>query len=250
MQRWERVMGAMGIANHYLYETIVDSRPIAAPGTGQTAYLPDPSKYFNAQATDHFYISPMIALLADPPTNPSATSTRPVIVLGTPARTAWAAIVGSPVNVLSVGVVTLPGTSKQTPWVASNHPDVTSYQCCPGDPNPACSGSYQLVADEQIDFQALCITQLLAENPGMAPSDAKTACFQNWGQPVASLPPANQAALCVEAKMDYEYKSTGACKTQQDAQTFCGYYQNNACPPNVYTCTTPGQPSAHPHEQR
>jgi hypothetical protein len=249
MQRWESVMASMGLGNHYLYETIVDARPIAAPGSGQSTYLPDAATYFNAKATDHFYLSPMIALLADPPSNPNGGVTRPVTVLGTPARNAWATIVGAPVNVLDIGTVTLPGATKTTSWVAGNHPDVTSYQCCPGDTTPACSGSTNLIPDEQIDFQVLCITQLL-QNPSIKPSDAKAACYQSWGQPVGSLPPANQSALCIQAKMDYDYTTAGKCKTQQDAQAFCAAYQNNACPPGIYTCAIPGPATPRVREKK
>jgi hypothetical protein len=77
MERWSRVLAAAGVSNPVLYETIVDTRPIAAPGTGQTAYLPDPATYFNAPNTDHFYITPMVALLTNPPSNTSATHSIP-----------------------------------------------------------------------------------------------------------------------------------------------------------------------------
>jgi hypothetical protein len=142
--------------------------------------------------------------------------------------------------------------SKTTPWVAGNHPDVTSYQCCPGDPNSNCGSppSTALIADEQIDFQVLCITQLLAQNPGIDPNAAKASCYQSWGQALGSLPPANQSSLCQQAKMDYEYKSTGQCKTQPDALAFCNFYQNNPCPTGIYTCTTPSDAALRSHEAR
>jgi hypothetical protein len=238
MNRWTEVMQAVGIPNPILYQTTVDARPIAAPGSGQTNYLPDATTYFNDPA-NHYYLTPMISLLTQPPTAWGNPATRPVTVLGTPARAAWGKIVGQTVNVLSVGTTLLPGAKVPTPWVAGNHPDVTSYQCCPGDPNASCSGSYNLVSDEQIDFQVLCITQLLAQSPGLDPNSAAATCKQQWGLPFSSLSSTSQHALCVQAKQDYEYKSTGQCKTAQDAEAFCNYYQNNPCPTNVYTCTLP-----------
>jgi len=238
MNRWTQVMKAVGIPNPVLYQTTVDARPIAAPGSGQTNYLPDATTYFN-DPNNHYYLTPMISLLTQPPTAWGNASTRPVTVLGTPARTAWGKIVNQTVNVLSVGTVQLPGAAVPTAWVAGNHPDVTSYQCCPGDPNSNCGGSYNLVSDEQIDFQVLCITQLLAQSPGLDPNSAAAACQAQWGLPFSSLPASSQHALCVQAKQDYEYKSTGQCKNPQDAEAFCNYYQNNPCPTNVYTCTVP-----------
>lgn len=238
MDRWTQVMQAVGIANPVLYQTTVDSRPIAAPGSGQTNYLPDATTYFN-DPNNNYYLTPMILLLTQPPTAWGNPVTRPVTVLGTPARTAWGKIVGQNVNVLSVGSTTLPGSVLPTPWVAGNHPDVTSYQCCPGDPNANCGGSYSLVSDEQIDFQVLCITQLLAQSPGLDPNAAKATCYAQWGQTFSSLSSTSQHALCVQAKQDYEYKSTGQCKTSTDAEAFCNYYQNNPCPTGVYTCDVP-----------
>lgn len=240
MDRWTQVMQAVGIPNPLLYQTTVDSRPIAAPGSGQTNYLPDATTYFN-DPSNHYYLTPMILLLTQPPTAWGNPATRPVTVLGTPARTAWGKIVGQTINVLSVGSTVLPGSVLPTPWVAGNHPDVTSYQCCPGDPNSNCGGSYSLVSDEQIDFQVLCITQLLAQNPGMDPNAAKSSCYTQWGQPFSSLSSSSQHSLCVQAKQDYEYKSTGQCKTSTDAEAFCNYYNNNPCPTGVYTCTVPSQ---------
>ncbi len=251
MIRWGEVMTRVGIWNNYLYETTVDSRPIAAPGSGQSNYLPSSSTYFNAQGTNHYYVTPMIALLDDPPSNTSASFTRPITVLGTPARTTWAGIIGKPtVNVLDVGQFTLPGATKNSSWVAGNHPDVTTYQCCPGDPNSNCGcstpGNCELVQDEQIDFQVLCITKLLSENPSARPMDIKALCFQMWGRPLASLSPPDKHSICEQAKLDYDYTANGACKSEADADAFCTAYNDNPCPPNVYTCELPKGTKATP----
>ena len=135
MDRWTQVMQAVGIANPVLYQTTVDSRPIAAPGAARRTTCPTPRPYFN-DPNNNYYLTPMILLLTQPPTAWGNPVTRPVTVLGTPARTAWGKIVGQNVNVLSVGSTTLPGSVLPTPWVAGNHPDVTSYQCCPAIRTP------------------------------------------------------------------------------------------------------------------
>jgi len=144
MRRWNQVLAGVGITDPALYNTIVDARPIAAPGSGQADYLPDVTTYFNA--TGNYYDTPMLTLLTDPPTNTNANNTLPVIILGTPAREAWAKIVNkSSVGILDVGTNTLPGATKTTKWVASNHPDVTPYQCCPNDPNPNCTSKNTVI---------------------------------------------------------------------------------------------------------
>lgn len=236
MKRWYDVLQSAGIADPYLYETIVDARPIAAAGS-QGSEMPEISTYFNASGTDNYYNTPMIELLTNPPTNPSASSL-PVIVLGTPSREAWATIVGQPVDILGVGTSTLPGASKPTSWIASNHPDVTTYQCCPGDPSSGCTNpgyppAYDLIPDEKIDLQAACIILGLAEDPAADPIAIKTACAAEWD---TSPSVANQQTICVRAKLDYDFTTQGQCKSQSAAEAFCSYYQNNACPTDVYSC--------------
>lgn len=246
MRRWSQVMTSVGISNPVLYETTVDSRPIAAPGSGQTSYLPNATTYFNTPNSNHHYLTPMLRLLANPPNDPSDTHTRPIIVLGTPARGAWGAIIGSTVNVLNVGTTNLGGANQSTSWVAGNHPDVTTYQCCPGDPNTNCDGSFSLIPDEQIDFQVLCIAQVLAEKPNTSPALAKAYCFTQWGGAFSSMPVANQRTMCIQAKQDYQYSANGQCKTREQAETFCTNYNNNPCPTGVYTCNVPPRPPLPP----
>jgi hypothetical protein len=144
------------------------------------------------------------------------------------------------VGILDVGTTTLPGASKPTSWVASIHPDVTTYQCCPGDPSPECCDdsdcSYDLVPDEEIDLQAACIVQGLSLDPDADPQAIKSRCANLWS---TDPPPANQATICVRAKLDYDYTASGQCQSESDAQAFCAAYGNNACPEGVYTCDVP-----------
>ncbi len=237
MKRWSEVLESVGITTPYLYETIVDAHPIAAPGSGQSGYMPDTTEYFNSDGND--YIKPMLALLTDPPAS-SGASTLPVMVLGTPAKKEWGTIIGKEVETLDVGADTLPGADKPTAWVAANHPDVTTYQCCPNDPDTehCCSESYgcsyDLVPDEIIDLTAACIIQELAQSPQTTPPDAKTQCQNEW-----SINPseANKQTICVRAKLDYDFTTEGQCKCQEAAEAFCKAYNNNPCPDGVFTCT-------------
>lgn len=242
MKRWAAVLKAVGVNDPLLYEPIVDARPIAAAGSGQANYMPDIKTYFNKEGTDHYYDTKMLTLLTNP-VGHSGEKSLPVIVLGTPSREAWGQIIGwdkldppKTVKVLDVGSDTLPGASAPTAWVASNHPDVTTYQCCPGDPNKKCDGSHDLVADEKIDLQAACIIQKLAEDPSIEPHAAKQQCYEAWDESPSAE---NLRTICVRAKLDYDFTTEGQCKTTQEAEDFCSYYNNNACPTNIYTCDLP-----------
>lgn len=240
MKRWNRVIASTGIKNHNLYDTIVDARPIAAPGSGQSEFMPDIKTFFNE------YNVALIQLLSDPPTNNSRTYTLPVMVLGSDARKAWAEIIGKPFDKEAklpyVGTNTIPGANKKTSWIATNHPDVTAYQCCPNDPASSCTGSssyfpsYHLLEDEQIDLQAICTARALGESPEVLPKIALEKCKKLWGK---QAPKENKFIICVNARLDYNYNATGKCKTLTDAEKFCKYYKNNPCPAGVFTCEIP-----------
>jgi hypothetical protein len=241
MCRWGRVMGAAGAANPLQYETLLDSRPIAAPGSGVDALMPDPAFWFdggNDLVAGSPYLGPMLSLMVAPQ-NAAARLTRPVAVFGTPARQAWATMIGLPrVDVLQTGITQLndadsPGgkARQNTPWIATNHPDVTSYNCCPGDSSPTCadkrSGSISdaLIRSEQTDFVAACWLQQMSGSKPPSASAALAACQQRWIDPKA---PADRQSLCVQAKLDNN-NPQAACKSYQDAWNYCAVHQANAC---------------------
>ena len=251
MCRWSQVLGASGADDPELYETIVDSRPIAAAGSGLKQDLPDPSTWFDS-STGGTYITPMLTLLT---TNSSegATSTLPVAVLGSPAQQAWPEIndltevkitdcnmtqatpsgqyyvdasSGYPC-VLQVGSVVLAGNDSPTPYITANHPDVTSYNCCDQDQNKdACyddeyGWSWDLIEDEQTDFVATCWIQAMSDYPGQDLWLTLQSCKATW----VATP---QEALCIQATLDNDdpdYK----CWSYGDAKAFCQAHDNDAC---------------------
>lgn len=232
MKRWSGVLQAVGIQNPVLYETIVDGRPIAAAGSNLKMPLPDITTYFNSPGNN--YVTPMISLLTQ-----SATPgyTLPVTVLGAPAGVDWAKVIGVPsVKPGDVGTTNVISAGKKTAWVAGNHPNVTSYQCCPGDPSKDCQAhdgypvADQLIPDEKTDLMVACIEQGLATNPAADPNKVKAQCAASWNSPV--IPPANQATLCVRARLDYSWNGIGNCKTTAEATDFCNRHANNACATN------------------
>ncbi|MBS4098310.1 MAG: hypothetical protein KGZ83_15920 [Sulfuricella sp.] len=219
--RWNAVMQMAGVTNPVLYEAIVDAHPIAAPGSGQGTYVDATSPYF---AGNQGYDNTMLGVLVNPPGNAASKSTLPVLVLGTPARTSWSQLIGQPVPVSGAGTATLPGQSKPTKWIAGNHPDVTTYQCCPGDPTSSCKGSYSLVQDEIIDLGVACTIKALAENPAADPGVAQATCSSLWNSA------AQQHNVCIQARLDYDFMSKGMpCKCQYAADQFCGANADNAC---------------------
>ena len=229
MCRWGRVMGAAGVDNVLSYETIVDSRPIAAAGSGQDAYLPDPLAYFDdTSGAAGNYITPMLSLLA---AGDATRSVRPVAVFGTAARNAWARIAGqSQVGVLDVGSADLGGQAGTVPWIATNHPDVTSYNCCPGDPDKRCGTSHALLTDESKDFIAACWLITMAETPGMTPDAARKACTTRWSEPAAA---GDRQSLCVQAKLDNN-NPAAVCASYEEAWNYCSAHAGNACA--TYDC--------------
>jgi hypothetical protein len=240
MCRWGRVLGAAGAAEPEQYETLLDSRPIAAPGTGVDGLLPDPIYWFdggNDLVADSPYLSPMLSLLVAP-ASAKAGSTRPVAVFGTPARQAWARMIGRDrVDVLDTGTTRLPASANSTqraslttPWIATNHPDVTSYNCCPGDPSAKCSDrsgrvSDALISSEQTDFVAACWLQAMSATRPQQPEAALAACQQRWVNPPA---PTDRQSLCIQAKLDNQ-NPQAACASYQEAWNYCSAHQANAC---------------------
>ncbi len=178
MKRWSGVLEAVGIQNPVLYETIVDGRPITAAGSNLKHPLPDITTYFNSPGNN--YVTPMISLLTQSST---PGYTLPVTVLGAPAGVDWAKVIGVPsVKPGDVGTTNVISAGKKTAWVAGNHPNVTSYQCCPGDPSKDCQAhdgypvADQLIPDAKTDLMVACIEQGLATNPSADPNAVKAQC--------------------------------------------------------------------------
>ncbi|KTG17702.1 hypothetical protein AUR63_07740 [Guyparkeria sp. XI15] len=222
MCRWGRLMGAAGAATPTAFETIVDARPIAAPGSGESQYLPDPITHFNTDtAAGGDYLAPMLQLLTE-----SDGTSRPIAVFGSDARDAWANMVGrKSVDVLDAGTTHLAKSAPATPWIATNHPDVTSYNCCPGDPASRCGNSHNLIGDEKKDFVAACWLITMSETPGQSPETVRQQCEKRW----MSAPNAQaQQALCVQAKLDNN-NPAATCSSYTEAWKYCAAHGANAC---------------------
>lgn len=254
MCRYNRVLLAViNAQNAAPYDTIVDSRPLAAPGSGMSNYLPDPVDIFNTPSPQGgYYLTPMLQLL----TNPSQTSqsqTLPVVVMGSPAQKAWKEMLNlGQVVTLDTGATPLASGSVNTPWIAGNHPDSTTYGCCPNDPSSGCQNTDQydnqnLCFSEHQDFIMDCWIGKMTNGSGTSYSDALSQCETQWILPPAPvytdgkwtpdqgcdanyLPPAPNDAqtFCVQAKLDNNNKSA-RCPTVSDAVAYCQNHSNNPC---------------------
>ena len=80
--RWERMLEQAEVpGTPQQWEAIVDIHPIAAPGAGQSDFMPDAITYFDS-LTNGFYISSMIELFISvvwPTTHPFPTRQFPLI---------------------------------------------------------------------------------------------------------------------------------------------------------------------------
>ena len=152
--------------------TIVDSRPVAAPGSGQDAHLPVPQTTYNDATTGGLYLNPMLQLLTNPlgslATEPcrwrclalrrdrpgarsSARRRRPASWRSEP-RTSVARSRARP------GSRPIIPMSRRTTAALATRPG---------------SSSQALVADEQIDFVTACWMQAMAANPTLDPNTAR-----------------------------------------------------------------------------
>lgn len=226
MERWNRVLAAQGMSDPRRLNTIIDSRPIAAAGSGEDSYLPDPVGW----AKDQTYLRAMLALLTAP-SDAASKTTRPVAVFGKVPRETWGGLVGRKhLGVLDVGETILPGQTLPTKWIVTNHPIATTYdyctKACPAGGN--CSDEDNMfVRDVQIDFIAACWMRKMAAASGTSPSaeEAKAQCTNEW---VTHASVDNEQAMCVEAKLDIYDKSL-QCSSPAQAEAYCRAAKNQVC---------------------
>ena len=226
MSRWTRLLSGVGIDNPTLFETIVDVRPIAAPGSGTSDNLPDAVTYFNDQSgqTGGYYITPQLNLMLDPPANGYSDSALPLVILGGPARDTWKAITGLDNGVLNTGTTQLSSGTKKVPYILGNHPDVTTYQCCPGDKGSGCTSDH-LIEMEEIDVQIACWADQMAKYPSRDPAQVLASCKSLW---VTNRSADNDLAFCALARSDSN-ECFGKDLTWEAAIAYCKANNNNPC---------------------
>jgi hypothetical protein len=234
IDRWNWRLETVGIstADTPLYETILDSHPIAAPGSGQSGYIRNTTQYFYKKGQPN-YNDAMLDLLMRP-LNESRTV--PLQVAGSDAREIFAKMIDR--EELKPGEVGLwKREGKRTiPWVATNHPNVTNYQLCPNDPLKKCDPTYgcsdELVQDELLDLQAICTLRHLAEEPTADPATVMENCKKVWCTDDNGT--CEKRKVCVQARRDHTYRvgdtpDPGMCNCKEAAEAYCTANSNNAC---------------------
>lgn len=229
LSRWRRLFANVNgdiPANVSLYENIVDITPIAAPGSGESSCLTTDMAMNYFDSTQHgLYISPMLNLLSDPPTNPSAANTRPVIAFGSEARSFLKQEYQLPsVNVLQAGTLQLGGTAKQTPYLGANHPIAAVYQTC-----AVSNGNIGIVAMEQQDLATSCFAATMTDKPDEVPASVAASCLSSFTTNPSAT---NQALICINAKIDMGgLNDKGLPKVSwTEAQAWCNANNQNSCP--------------------
>ena len=246
MDRWNHVLETVGVPKPDLgnYEVIVNTRPIAAPGAGLYSDLPQ-----TVNAADVFanpaanpsrdWIGQGLGFFTNPPSN-QFSNALPILVMGSPARKTWSELINQPVPVLGHGKTTsLNGKSQW--WVATNHPNVTMYSCCPNDPAEECRDNANLVANDKIDLTAACMQYALGQNPDANGNVISASCNATWNseQPAPDI----AMAICIDARMSYNFNSAGQCECEAAARAFCEATVGGAGNENANACyeTIPGQ---------
>lgn len=218
--RWNQVLSGVAVSDAKLTDVIIDSRPIAAPGSHTSQLLPDATTLFK----DGAYLTPMLRLLTRRADAANAT-TKPVVVFGEPARETWGKIIGRKnLEVLDASHTVLDGQSKRTSWIIANHPIKTSYNCCAGD-TTCQADDRDLIKNEQLDFIAACWLHLMSSAKPPSEQQAKEQCEADWrAAPSAS----NKQTVCMQAKLDNQNKHA-VCATREKAWNYCVAHDANAC---------------------
>jgi hypothetical protein len=230
LARWRRLFADQNgtiPANVSLFEEIIDITPIAAPGSGESTCLTTDMaiSYFNT-AKHGLYVSPMLTVLSDPPSNPSSTNTRPIIAFGSEARSFLQKAYKLPsVNVLKAGKLKLAADStKQTPYLGANHPIAAVYQTC-----TVSKGNVGIVAMEQQDLATSCFASTMAGQPDENPVAVAKNCLNSFtSNPSAT----NKALICINAEIDMGgLNASGLPAVSWDeAQAWCNGHEQNPCP--------------------
>jgi hypothetical protein len=252
MTRWRQVL-SWAVEDPYLWADIVDVHPIAAAGSGESQGIAATTSFFAA------YWQQMLAVVTNPPNLASrpdyTTATLPVMVSGSPSHDVWQAFIGSssPVEPVpadnSLGTTSNLVAGRTTRWVATNHPDVASYNCCTGDHSATCCDgtydpttktctggygwSWDLYDDEVSDFTGSCYFLNTSAAPEKPFGDFALTCARGIEY--------GQFALCVQGRMDYTFtESTAHCNCREAAEAFCLASEGAMCPdPTALTaCTT------------
>lgn len=227
MNRWAQIYAWQGVAADS-YAALVDVHPIAAAGSGESTAIQKAGSYFTE------YVRAMLRVLTTPPNLAKrapldySAKTLTVLASGAPAQQAWGALLGlsagQELKAGDMGTTDRLVQGAQTAWVTSNHPVVTSSQCCAKDQkcvSETYGNSWDLVRDERLDFLVACWMRLAQTYP-QDPFSKRAEC--------EALVDSMASERCAQARLDYSFDSDGNCHCPEAAKAFCAAHQQKACP--------------------
>jgi hypothetical protein len=252
LRRWAQLLRCAGVDRPQLYHAIVDANPIAAPGSGESEY---PNDYFPISLTSQFfdderrgltYVTSMLDLMLNPPSNAASHYTLPLLVCGSPdydpQAPGWVRVRyknqlpvdanGTPsADVLQAGFIKVnPDSAKKTPYMIANHMIAAGVQgSCTDDPSKIPDirkfEAQDLVAATFLSLYA----QAAEQGKTFDPAEAKQQACQRWfGAPDGNGAPQpsdekDQLTICALAQMDLCFDTVKIAPkyTYEEAQDRC-----------------------------
>lgn len=268
LERWQRLLGCVGIAEPQLYYNILDVNPIAAPGSGQSEYPNDyfpvmlSSVFFDNETTNCNYIRSMLELMLNPARNDANPYTLPLLVGGSPLydpqAPAWFRVRykdqmrkdkdGIPLaDVGQCGLVKInPNSKKLTPYMIANHmiaAGVTGR--CTSDPS-------QIPDIRKYTAQDLVAASFLkqyADTPSIKPEAAGQNAFLEWfgakdGSGAPKPAADKQHIICINSQIDlfFDLKKLQPMYSWDEAALRCAKMSNGTNDPCCGACA-PQPPS-------
>jgi len=238
------LLEANGVASEqeaWLYSTVMDGAPIAAPDDQGTQYIPGkPPVHLIPIARFHDYQRAQVNVLL----NTSAVSedfTIPIVVYGSPARAVFEKLYGVKVGVNRAATVeTTPG--KQTAVLGSGHPYRFFAQAQIDDATGAEVGSGRIMPDKCADAVKVMVQDLIvarwqhrmAEDPTQDPHSVLQECTAYWEHPDQ----AGEICALVQHEGSLLYPDPNSLHfefrlTMDEARDICSRSDNDPCAGNV-----------------
>jgi hypothetical protein len=239
--RWAELLEANGVANDadaWLYETVVDATPIAAPDDqgSKTNGTPTPDKHWGLIPIQYFteYQKAQVRLLLNTAPN-SDDYTIPIVVYGSHPNDVFGQLYGvkTGVNVAATAKI-IPG--KRTAVLGANHPYRFYAQCQIGNGEDVGSGHIipsQCQSAVSVMIQDLIVARwqkVMADDPTRDPDAVLAECTTYWHEPQRAA----QICALVQHQGSLSYPDPKSLDfkfnlTLKQAADVCAKIKNNPC---------------------
>jgi hypothetical protein len=231
------VNGVTGDAEAWLYSTVMDGAPIAAPDDQGTQYIPHkPPVHLIPIAHFHEYQKAQVNLLLDT-SAASEDHTIPIVVFGSPARASFKELYGvKPSSRKAATIEIIPG--KKTAVLGSGHPYRFYAQAQIDDATGANVGSGRIIPNKCADAVQVMVDDLvvvrwqcqMAQDPTQDPQVVLDQCRQYWESPERAA----EVCRLVQHQGSLLYPDPKSLKftfrlTLDQAADVCSQHGNNPC---------------------